>query len=202
MKLYYSPGVCSLSPHIAFHELGLPVDLVKVDAGSHTLEDGSDYLAINPHGYVPLLELDDGQRMTEGPAIVQYLADLKPESRLAPANGTMARYRLQEWLGFINSELHKAYGALFDPDLPEEQKAAGRAKIGKRLGWVDAKIAGQPYLMGEQFTVADAYLFTVLEWSRFVAIELAKWPNLQALVGRVRQRPAVRAALRAEGLLK
>lgn len=202
MKLYYAPGLCSLSPHIIFHELGIPVELIKVDTDKHTLDDGSDYLAINPHGYVPLLELDDGQRMTEGPAIVQLLADLKPEANLAPANGTMSRYRLQEWLGFINSELHKTYSSLFDPTLSAELKAAGRAKIGKRLDWVSMEIGSEPYLMGEQFTVADAYLFTVLEWSRFVAIELENWPNLKVHSDRMRQRPAVRAALRAEGLLK
>lgn len=202
MKLYYSPGVCSLSPHIALQELGISAELIKVDTEKHVLEDGTDYFSINPHGYVPILEFEDGRRMTEGPAIVQFLADLKPELRLAPPNGSMERYRLQELLGFINSELHKAYSALFDPMLPEENKAEIRTKIGKRLSWLNAKLEGQAFLMGEQFTVADAYLFTVVEWSRFVSIDLHPWPNLKAHIERVRQRPAVRTALRAEGLLK
>ena len=202
MKLYYSPGVCSLSPHIVLREAGIPFELVKVDYDTKQLPGGGDYRRLNPLGYVPLLELDDGQLLGEGPAIVQYLADLKPEAGLAPAAGTLQRVRLQEWLGFINSELHKAYSALFDPTYPAPLAEAIRTRLGARLDHVVAKLEGRPWLLGERFSVADAYLFVVLEWSRFVKIDLAKWPVLQAFVERVRQRPAVRGALRAEGLLK
>ena len=202
MKLYYSPGVCSLSPHIALREAGLPFELVKVDAETKKLPGGGDYRRLNPLGYVPLLELDDGQLMTEGPAIVQYIADLKPDAGLAPAAGSLERYRLLEWLGFINSELHKAYSSLFDASYPVEIKEAIRKKIGQRLDRVVDRLQGRAWLMGERFSVADGYLFTVLDWSRFVAIDLAQWPVLQAFMERTRQRPAVRAALRAEGLLK
>ena len=202
MKLYYSPGVCSLSPHIALREAGLAFELVKVDYQTKALPGGGDYRRLNPLGYVPLLELDDGQLLSEGPAIVQYIADLKPESGLAPAAGTFERYRLQEWLGFINSELHKPYSALFDASYPVELKEAIRAKLGQRLDRVVERLQGRPWLMGERFGVGDAYLFTVLEWSRFVDVDLSRWPALQSFAERTRQRPAVRAALRAEGLLK
>lgn len=202
MKLYYSPGVCSLSPHIALREAGLPFEAIKVDYASKQLPGGGDFRRLQPLGYVPLLELDNGELLAEGPAIVQYIADLKPEAGLAPPAGTLARYRLQEWLGFINSELHKAYSSLFDASYPSELKAAIRDKLATRLDRVAEKLHGRPWLLGEQFSVADGYLFTVLEWSRFVDIDLARWPVLQAFVERTRQRPAVRAALRAEGLLK
>lgn len=202
MKLYYSPGVCSLSPHIALREAGLPFEAIKVDYASKQLPGGGDFRRLQPLGYVPLLELDNGELLAEGPAIVQYIADLKPEAGLAPPAGTLARYRLQEWLGFINSELHKAYSSLFDASYPSELKAAIRDKLATRLDRVAGKLQGRPWLLGEQFSVADGYLFTVLEWSRFVDIDLARWPVLQAFVERTRQRPAVRAALRAEGLLK
>lgn len=202
MKLYYSPGVCSLSPHIALREAGLPFEAIKVDYASKQLPGGGDFRRLQPLGYVPLLELDNGELLAEGPAIVQYIADLKPEAGLAPPAGTLARYRLQEWLGFINSELHKAYSSLFDASYPSELKAAIRDKLATRLDRVAEKLQGRPWLLGEQFSVADGYLFTVLEWSRFVDIDLARWPVLQAFVERTRQRPAVRAALRAEGLLK
>jgi glutathione S-transferase len=202
MKLYYSPGVCSLSPHIALREAGVPFELVKVDAATKQLPGGGDYRRLNPLGYVPLLELDDGQLLAEGPAIVQYIADLKPDAKLAPAAGTLQRYRLQEWLGFINSELHKTYSLLFDPGLTDTVKETLRGRIATRLDRVVDRLRGQPWLLGDRFSVADGYLFTVLEWSRFVAIDLARWPALQAHVERTRERPAVRAALRAEGLLK
>jgi glutathione S-transferase len=202
MKLYYAPGVCSLSPHIALREMGLPFELVKVDTATHKLADGRDYLEINPRGYVPVLELDDGSRLTEGPAVVQYLADLKPDSKLAPANGTMERYRLQEWLGFINSELHKAMAPLFDASMPDAVKQAVRDKIAKRLDWTASALKGRSFTLGEQFSVADGYLFTVLNWTRGVGIDLKRWPALAAFQERVAARPAVQAAMRAEGLVR
>lgn len=202
MKLYYSPGVCSLSPHIVLREAGIDAELIKVDIHSHTLDGGADYLAINPRGYVPLLVLDNGELLSEGPAIVQYLADLKPAAGLAPANGTMARYRLQEWLGFINSELHKAFAPLFDPSSTESVKAGTVAKIAKRIDWVATQLDAKPYTLGEQFSVADAYLFTILNWCRGVGIDLNDWPVLAAYQKRVSSRPAVRDAMRAEGLLR
>ncbi|TAL19257.1 MAG: glutathione transferase GstA [Aquabacterium sp.] len=202
MKLYYSQGVCSLSPNIVLREAGIPFELVEVNYASKKLPDGSDFLQLNPLGYVPLLELDDGQRFTEGPAIVQYLADLKPGSKLAPAAGTLERVRLQEWLGFINSELHKAYSTLFDTSLPAAVKEAVRKKLEGRLDHAAAKLGDRPYVLGEQFSAADAYLYTVLGWSRFTGIELSRWPTLAAFHERVNQRPAVREALKSEGLLK
>ena len=201
MKLYYSPGVCSLSPHIVLREAGLPFDLVKVDYATKRLPGGDDYRRLNPLGYVPLLQLDDGRLLHEGPAIVQYLADLKPGSGLAPPAGSFERVRLQEWLGFINSELHPKYSSLFDKSWPAELHDAVRAKLALRLDKVAAQLGTQPWLLGDSFTVADAYLFTVLEWSRHTGIDLPRWPSLKAYVERVRQRPAVKAALRAEGLV-
>ncbi|MCX9156368.1 glutathione transferase GstA [Niveibacterium sp. 24ML] len=202
MKLYFSPGACSLSPHIALREAGLPIELVKVDLKRKTTADGADFGAINPKGYVPALVLDGGELLTEGPAIVQYIADLQPHAQLAPANGTLARYRLQEWLGFINSELHKTFGALFNPATPAETKSAAVALLGKRFDYVASQLAGRDYLMGAGFTVADAYLFTVLNWCQWVDIDLSGWPVLAAFHARVAARPAVQEALRAEGLLK
>jgi glutathione S-transferase len=202
MKLYYSPGACSLSPHIVLEEAGLPYEPVLASTKTHKLQDGTDYYTINPKGYVPLLELDDGQRLTEGPAIVQYLADLVPGKNLAPANGTMARYRLQEWLNFITSELHKGIGGMFNPAMPEEGKAVMRARATDRLKWVDNQLAGKAYVMGDTFSVADAYLFTVARWSMRVGIDIAGLPELRAYLVRVAARPAVQAAMKAEGLLK
>ncbi|HQR20521.1 MAG TPA: glutathione transferase GstA [Burkholderiaceae bacterium] len=202
MKLYYSPGACSLSPHIVAREAGLPVTLVKVDLKGKKTDTGDDYHALSGKGYVPLLELDDGTRLTEGPAIVQYLADRAPACKLAPANGTIDRYRLQEWLNFITSELHKQFSPLFDPTMPEEAKAKFRAKITGRLDWIVGQIGNHPYLMGQDFTVADAYLFTVLNWAQYTGIDLARWPLLVAYVARVAARPQVQAALTEEGLLK
>lgn len=202
MKLYYSPGACSLSPHIALHEAGLTFDLALASTKTKKLADGSDYRAINPKGQVPALALDNGEVLTEGPAIVQYIADLAPESGLAPAAGTLARYRLMEWLNYITSELHKSFTPLFTPGTSDEVKAQTQARLLERLGWIDEKLAGKSYLMGEQFSVADGYLFTVANWTNFVGMSLAHLPNLSAFMARVAARPAVQAALKAEGLLK
>jgi glutathione S-transferase len=202
MKLYYSPGSCSLSPHIALHEAGLPFQSVLAPTKTKRLADGTDYLTINPKGQVPLLELDNGERLSEGPVIVQYIADRVPEKQLAPPAGTMARYRLMEWLNFITSELHKGFSPLFNPAMPEEAKALARAKLGEKLAWVDQQLAGRDYLMGEGFTVADGYLFTVAGWGKYVGVDIAPLPNLSAYMARVAARPAVQEALKAEGLLK
>lgn len=199
MKLYYSPGVCSLSPHIVAGEAGLPLSLVRVDTRSKRTEHGDDFRALNPNGYVPLLELDDGTRLTEGPAIVQYLADQAPQAGLAPASGTLERYRLQQWLNFIGTEVHKAFSPLFDPSMPEEAKEKFRGRLATRFDWLATQLDGREYLM-DAFTAADAYLFVVLRWARFTGIDLARWPTLQQYVERIAARPAVRQALQAEGL--
>ena len=202
MKLYYSSGACSLSPHIVAREAGIAVQLVKVDTKTKRTESGADFLAINPKGYVPVLELDNGEVLTEGPAIVQYLADQKPASGLAPANGTLARYRLQEMLGYINSELHKSYSPLFKPDTPEATREERKEYLRKRYALLDAVLAKQPWLLGEQFTAADAYLFTVTNWARHVELDLSAFPAVQAFQARVAERPAVQAAMDAEGLAR
>jgi len=202
MKLYYSTGACSLSPHIVLREAGLPFELVLASTKTHQLQDGTDFYTINAKGYVPLLELDNGQRLSEGPVIVQYIADQVPEKKLAPANGSWERYRLQEWLNFITSELHKGFTPLFSPAMPEEAKAQARAKLAERLGWVNEQLEGKQYLMGEQFTVADAYLFTVSNWGQYVGVDVSGYPNLVAYRARVAARPAVQEALKAEGLVK
>lgn len=202
MKLYYGPGACSLSPHIVLHEAGLAFEPVLANLAAHTLQDGTDYYRVSPKGYVPLLELDGGERLTEGPAIVQYIADQVPEKKLAPAAGTMERYRLQEWLNFITSELHKGIGGLFNPSMPEEAKVLMREKASSRLGYVDTQLEGKHYLMGESFSVADAYLFTVTNWTRRVGIDIGAFKNLGAFMARMAERPAVKAAMQAEGLLK
>ena len=201
MKLYFSPGACSLSPHIVAREAGLPVTLVRVDTKGKKTITGDDYLSINGKGYVPLLELDDGTRLTEGPAIVQYLADRAPEKKLAPANGTIERYQLQEWLNFITSELHKQFSPLFDPSMPDDAKVKFRDKIALRFDWIVAQLADRPFLTGGDFTVADAYLFTVANWTKYTGIDLARWPVLQAYMARVAARHDVQAALKEEGLL-
>lgn len=201
MKLYYSPGACSLSPHIVMREAGIPVELVKVDLQAKKTEQGVDFRTINSKGYVPTLELPDGQRLTEGSAIVQYLADQAPTRGLAPANGTVERVRLQEWLNFISTELHKQFTPMFDPACEDSLKARQTARLGARLDWISKQLGNRDYLMGSHFTVADAYLYTVLSWSRHVGIDLAKWPTLSAYSDRVAQRPHVREALRTEGLL-
>jgi glutathione S-transferase len=202
MKLYYSPGACSLSPHIVLRESGLPFTPVLASTKTHQLADGTDYYTINPKGYVPLLELDNGERLSEGPVIVQYIADQVPDKKLAPPAGTMARYRLMEWLNFTTSELHKGFSPLFNKDFPEDGKAIYRKKLGDRLAWVDGQLAGKQYLMGDTFTVADAYLFTVAGWGQYVGVDIKPLANLSAYVARVAARPAVQEALKAEGLLK
>ena len=202
MKLYYSPGACSLSPHIALHEAGLAFTPVLASTKSHKLQDGTDYYSINPLGYVPMLELDDGTRLREGPAIVQYIADQVPLKQLAPVNGSLQRYRLQEWLTFIGTELHKGFSPLFNPATPEDYKPMVREKLQQRLQWVDSQLAGKQYLMGDQFTVADGYLFTVTNWAKPTNVDIAGLTNLAAYRERVGARPAVQAAMKAEGLLK
>ncbi|WP_438027217.1 glutathione transferase GstA [Sorangium sp. So ce233] len=200
MKLYFSPGACSLSPHVVAREVGIELTLDKVDLASKKTSSGRDYSAINPKGYIPALELDGGEVLTEGPAIVQYLADQKPEAKLVPSPGTMARYRVQEMLGYINSELHKSYSPLFNPKTSPEQRQEREEYLRKRYGVIEAALAKGPYLFGEQFTVADAYLFTVTNWSNFVKLDLSAFPNLLAYQRRVAARPAVQGAMRAEGL--
>ncbi|HEX2566714.1 MAG TPA: glutathione transferase GstA [Burkholderiales bacterium] len=202
MKLYYAPGACSLSPHIVSRELGINVELKKTSTKDKTIDGGGDYWKVNGKGYVPALELDNGQVLTEGPAIVQYLADQKPESALAPKAGSLERYRLQEWLNFVTSEIHKTFSPLFRPTTPDEYKKIAKENLANRFGWLDKQLAGKDYLMGKQFTVADAYLFTVLRWTVPMQIDLAQWPNLKAYFDRVDARPKVKEALKAEGLVK
>ncbi len=202
MKLYYAPGACSLAPHIVAHESGQPVELVKVDVMSRKIAHDGDFLAINPKGYVPALQLDDGQVLTEGPAIVQYLADRKPGSKLAAPNGTLERYRLQEMLGFINSEIHKTWSPLFNPKALPEVRAERIEYLNKRYALVEKTLEGRDYLFGSQFSAADAYLFTVTNWGNFVKVDLSQFPNLMAFQKRVAARPAVQAAMKAEGLNK
>jgi glutathione S-transferase len=200
MKLYYSPGACSLAPHIVAHELGIPLDLAKVDTKTQKVDGGDDYSAINPKGYVPTLQLDDGQLLTEGPVISQYLADRRPEAGLVPAPGTMERYRLLEILGFLNSEIHANCGPLFNPQLPAESRQDRIQRLQKRYKVVERELTGRDYLLGSAFTVADAYLFVLTTWATVLKIDLSPYPNTLAFQKRVAARPAVQAALRAEGL--
>ena len=202
MKLYYATGTCSLSPHIVALEAGLTLQLEKVDTKTKRTESGQDYWQINPKGYVPALQLDNGELLTEGTAIVQYLADLKPESGLAPANGTLARYRLQEMLGYINSELHKSYSPLFSPDTPEQTRAERKEYLLRRDKFIEDVLAKQPWLLGDHFTVADTYLFTITNWAKHVELDLSGFPALLAFQKCVAERPAVRATMEAEGLIK
>ena len=202
MKLYYSPGACSLSPHIVAREAGIELQLEKVDTKTKKVNGSGDYFAINPKGYVPALQIGEGDVLTEGPAIVQYLADQKPDSGLAPKNGSFERYRLQEWLNFLTTEIHKGFSPLFKPNTPEEYKKISKDNLASRFDWLDKQLAGKDYLTGKQFTVADAYAFVLLNWTKFQSIDLAKWPNLQAFHARVAARPKVQEALQAEGLLK
>lgn len=202
MKLYYSPGACSLSPHIVLRESGLPFEAVLAPTKTKKLPDGSDYVAVNSKGYVPALRLDNGEVLTEGPAIIQYVADQVPAKNLAPAAGTMARYRLQEWLNFITSELHKGFSPLFNPEMPDAAKALYRNKLQERFAWVDKQLAGKQYLLGDQFSVADAYLFVVASWGQYVGVDLSGYANLGAFSARMAARPAVQEALKAEGLMK
>jgi len=201
MKLYYSPGASSLSPHIALREAGLAFEPVLASTKTHKLPDGSDYYAINPLGYVPMLELDDGTRLREGPAIVQYIADQVPVKNLAPANGTLPRYRLQEWLTFIGTEIHRSFSPLFNPAMPDEARNIFRDRLASRYRWLDGELAGKQYLMGEHFSVADGYLFTVTRWAKQLNVDLAAFPNVVAHHERVAARPAVQEALKVEGLL-
>jgi len=201
LKLYYSPGACSLSAHIVLEESGLPYTTVLASTKTHKLEDGTDFYSINPLGYIPVLELSDGSRLREGPAIVQYIADQVPQKNLAPANGTLARYRLQEWLTFIGTELHKNFGPLFNPATPEAFKLGTKDRLLGRLKWIDGELEGKNYLMGEHFTVADAYLFTVTNWLPRVNLDISALSNLNALRARALARPAVQAVMKAEGLL-
>ena len=201
MKLYYAPGACSLSPHIVAREAGIAVELVKVDLKAKKLSDGSAFGDVNGKGYVPAIRLDDGQLLTEGPAIVQYLADQKPESKLAPKAGTLERYRLQEWLNFITSELHKGMGTFFNPALTPEWRKAASDRLELRLAYVASQLQGRPYLMGDAFTAADAYLFTVLNWAPMVKFDLSRWPVLVEYHQRVAARPKVIEAMKAEGLV-
>ena len=202
MKLYYSPGACSLSPHIALHESGLKFQHLLAPTKTHQLEDGTDYYTINPLGYVPLLELDDGTRLTEGPAIVQYIADQVPDKKLAPANGTVARAQMQSWLNFIGTELHKGFSPLFNPATPAEYKTIAADKLMSRLKWIDGELAGKRYLMGENFSVADPYLFTVSNWAPKVGLDISGFTNLAAFRERMAARPAVQTAMKDEGLIK
>ena len=201
MKLYFAPGACSLSPHIVLEEAGIAAETEQVNNQEKKTKSGKDYWTINPKGQVPALQLDSGEMLTEGPVIVQYLADQKPASGLVPAAGTVERYRVQEWLNFIASELHKSFGPIFRPTTPDAYKTISKENLGKRFDWLDQQLAGRQYLMGDKFTVADAYLFTVLRWSSRVQIDLAKWSNLKAYVDRVAARPKVQAAMKAEGLI-
>ena len=202
MKLYYSTGACSLSPHIVLRESGLPFEPVLASTKTHKLADGTDYYTINPKGYVPLLELDNGERLAEGPAIVQYIADQVPAKRLVPPNGTMARSRVQEWLTFIGTELHKSFSPLFNPAMPEEARAIFRSKLLDRFAWVNTQLEGRQYLTGAEFCVADAYLYTVTRWTVPMKIDISGLRNLGEFMARMETRPAVQAALKAEGLIK
>lgn len=201
MKLYYAPGACSLSPHIILLETGLPFTLERVDLKTKKTEKGTDYSTVNSKGSVPALQLDDGRILTEGPAIVQYLADQKPESRLAPSAGTFERYQLMELLNYISAELHKTYGALFNPGITPEWKAATLANLDKKFAWLTGHLGNKPFAMGETFTVADSYLFTVLSWSARLGIDMSQWHVLTAYLARVGHRPKVQEALKAEGLI-
>jgi glutathione S-transferase len=200
MKLYYAPGACSLSPHIALREAELSFELVKTDNKTKKLQDGADYWAINPKGYVPCLELDDGERLTEGPVIVQYIADQVPAKKLAPEAGTLPRYRLQEWLNYITSELHKGYSPLFAPTTPDDYKPVARDRLALRYELIEATLEKQPYLLPSGFSVADPYLFVVTNWAPRVQLNLDRFKALRAFQGRMRERPSVQAALKAEGL--
>jgi glutathione S-transferase len=200
MQLYYSPGACSLSPHIVLRETGLPFELRKVDIRSKQIEGGGDFTQVNGKGYVPALKLASGEVLTEGPVIVQYIADQRPESGLVPKPGTLERYRVAEWLNFISTEIHKSFTPLFNPRATPDWKAGTTANLTRRLDWLAPQLEGRQFLMGDRFTVADAYLFTTLNWSGHVGVDLKKWPSLVGYVQRVGSRPKVVEALRAEGL--
>ncbi|HZH50615.1 MAG TPA: glutathione transferase GstA [Microvirga sp.] len=202
MKLYYSPGACSLAVHIAAREAGLPLTLEKVDLANRKTETGADYLALNPKGYVPALALDDGEVLTEAAALLLFVADRKPEAGLAPAHGTMERHRLHEWLVFISSEIHKGFAPLWNPATPDSVRQATKDKLAQRFAYLDKVLAAQSFLTGRQFTVVDAYLFTVVNWANYHAVDLKPFSHLRAFLDRVATRPKVQEALAAEGLLK
>ncbi len=202
MRLYTMPGACSLAANIALREAGVPFDVVKISHHTHKSADGVDINEINSKGYVPALVLDNGELLTENAALLPYIADLNPAAQLAPANGTLERYRLTEWLAYINSEVHKSFSPLFTPNASEDTKQHARANLTKRLGWLADRLGSKPYLMGERFSVADAYLFVVLSWAGHVAVDLSPWPNLKAFQERVAARPHVVEALTSEGLLR
>ena len=201
MKLFFSPGACSLVPHIALRETGTPFTLSKVDLARHLTTTGDDYYAINIKGQVPVLELDDGAHLTEGPVIVQYIADRADAMNFMPPTGSMARYRVMEWQNYITSELHKSFSPLFNPEFDATAKALHSRLLRKKFEWVDQQLAGTPYLTGEHFTAADAYLFTVAGWARHVNLNLADLPNLQRFLAAVGARPAVHDAMKTEGLI-
>jgi glutathione S-transferase len=201
MKLYFSPGACSLAPHIVAREAGLKIDLEKVDLAARKTERGEDYLAINPKGYVPALRLDDGSVLTEVSALLQYVADRNPSAKLLPAPGTMERYRVLEWVGFIATEIHKGFGPLWNPQTPEAYKAIAIGNLAKRFLYLDSQL-GQGYLTGAQFTIADAYAFVTVSWANYLKVDLAPYAKLRAFLGRVAARPGVQAAMKAEGLIK
>ena len=200
MKLYYAPGACSLASHIVACEADIPLELEKDEIKTKKTRGGVDFLSINPKGYVPALELDDGGILTEGPAILQFLADLRPAAHLAPANGTLERYRLLEWLAFINSEIHKTYGPLFSPQTPSTVREERIETLKKRFAFVDRSLDGNAFLLGSQFSVADAYLFVMLGWTDFLKIDISALKNLQAFRSRVAGREGVQKALKEEGL--
>lgn len=202
MKLYYFPGACSLSPHIVLLEAELAHTMVKIDSKTKKTESGADYLAVNSKGAVPALQLDDGRVLTEGPAVVQYLADLKPESGLAPRAGSFERYQLMEILNYLTSEVHKSFSPLFNPASSAEVKETWAANLGKKFDWLSGFLANKPFLLGNTFTVADAYLFTLLTWTGHVKIDLGKWPILADYKSRIAKRPKVIEAMKAEGLIK
>jgi glutathione S-transferase len=202
MKLYYSPGACSLSPHIALLEAGLPYDLVKVDLRAKKLENGDDYLKVNPKGQVPALTLDNGEVVTEGPVIVQMIADKASAKNLAPARDSAERYKLQEWLNFVTAELHKNFSPMFSPVLSDDAKAFFKDRVMGKFKYVDSQLADRDYLMGKQFTVTDGYLFTMLSWAERMQFDLSAMPNLLAYKARVGARPKVQEALTREGLMK
>ena len=202
MKLYYSPGACSLSVHITLHEAGMAFTPVKAPTKTHKLEDGTDYYSINPLGYVPLLELDDGTRLMEAPALMQYIADQVPDKHLAPANGTVARAQVNGWLNFVSSELHKNFAPLFNPATPADYKPMVTEKLLSRFKWVDEQLAGMQYLVGNTFSVADVYLFNVTNWAPLVKVDISGFANIATFRAHMALRPAVLAAMRAEGLIR
>lgn len=202
MKLYYAPGACSMASHIALHETGLPFEIDKLDAATKMTASGENFMLVNPKGYVPTIRLDDGSIMTEGAAVLQYIADQNPASGLAPKAGTMERYRLQEWLTFIGTELHKTYGPLFNKAVSPDVKTRGFDLLTRRLGYVETQLADKPYLMGDSFSVADAYMFVVVRWSDRIGFDLGPFPKLKEYLARIAARPTVQAAMKAEGLIQ